>query len=210
MERSDDAALAIGLRNGNREAWLAVYDRYAEAIWHYVARRLAADPTSVADVVQETMLAAAASAARYEPERGTLEQWLLGIAWRQVVRHYRNTPARREVLGLTSVWKGLRPSASANKRDDDPASSLTAAESSEMVRRALAYVAPEQRWCLIEKYMNGHSLEEIARLTCRSPSSVGSLLARGRRAFRKAWFNLCSAAQAQPGESHEARIQRCE
>ncbi len=67
LETDDSFALIRGLRDGNREAWTALYDRYIEEVWRYVARLLGPGSAAVADVVQETFLAAAQRAHGFDP-----------------------------------------------------------------------------------------------------------------------------------------------
>ncbi len=82
--------IARGLRDGQTDAWRALYDAYARQVWRVVARQMGPDAADVADVVQETFLAAARSARQYDPVRGSLWMGLCGIARRHVARHYRS------------------------------------------------------------------------------------------------------------------------
>ena len=59
MNKQANTEIAEGLQQGNRDAWLRLYDLYAEKLWCNVARLMAHDPAFVADVVQETFVAAA-------------------------------------------------------------------------------------------------------------------------------------------------------
>ena len=81
LDETQERAMAQGLREGKAEAWQALYDAYAERVWRGVARLLGPRSADVADVVQETMMAAARSAASFDSARGSLWQWLWGIAY---------------------------------------------------------------------------------------------------------------------------------
>src|SRR6516165_9585156 len=89
MDVHQERAIAQGLRDGKPEAWRALYDAYAERVWRCVARLLGPESADVADVVQETFLAAARSARTFDAARGTLWLWLWGIARNQVAVHCR-------------------------------------------------------------------------------------------------------------------------
>ena len=89
MDEQQERELARGLRQGEVMAWRALYDAFAERVWRTVARLMGPGSADVADVVQETFLAAARSARTYDPDRGTLWLWLWGIARRHVAVHYR-------------------------------------------------------------------------------------------------------------------------
>ena len=62
---------------------------YSVDVWRYVARLLGPDAAAVGDVVQETFLEAARSARNFDPSRGTLWSWLVGIAHHRVSAHWR-------------------------------------------------------------------------------------------------------------------------
>src|SRR5688572_10746991 len=103
MDDNQERIVAQGLRDGKTEAWQALYEAYAERVWHVVARLLGAGAADVADVVQETMLAAARSAATFDPLRGSLWFWLWGIARHQVALHFRHQE-RQHRLKHAGQW----------------------------------------------------------------------------------------------------------
>jgi RNA polymerase sigma factor (sigma-70 family) len=65
------------------EAFAELFRRYRRVVVLYVARRCdrAAD---VDDVVDETFLGALEAAERYDPRKGEVRAWLLGIARNQL------------------------------------------------------------------------------------------------------------------------------
>ena len=89
LDAEQQRAVSEGLAAGRVEAWGALYDAYAADVWRYAARLMGGARDEVADVVQETFLAAARSARSFDATRGTLRSWLLGILHVQTVQHYR-------------------------------------------------------------------------------------------------------------------------
>jgi len=89
MDKNTELKIAQGLQQGNRQAWLQLYEAYAEPVWRNISRLTGGDSAAVADIVQETFLAAARSARNFRPDRGTLWVWLWTIARRQVALYYR-------------------------------------------------------------------------------------------------------------------------
>lgn len=65
MDEQTQKEIAEGLMSGCREAWLRLYDAYAQRVWRDVARLTGGDTACVADIVQETFLAAAAQQDRF-------------------------------------------------------------------------------------------------------------------------------------------------
>ena len=189
MDDQQEQQLARGLREGKTEAWRALYEAYAERVWDAVARRMGPGSADVADVVQETFLAAARAARTYDAARGSLWPWLSGIARKHVALHYRKR--RRH--------EGLQPGADRpgtdhpqvvrwlEGRDELPGEALATAELADLVRATLADLPADYETLLTARYLDGVSVEELAGTECCSSSAVRSKLARARRAFRRAF-----------------------
>lgn len=186
--KHDPEQLARGLRAGSAEAWRELYDAFAEAVWRCVARRVGPHASEVADIVQETFLAAARSARTFDPARGSLWSWLSGIARRQAALHFRRKQTRREAAGTNDG--SVRILDWLDGRAAEPADLLAAIETAAIVRQVLADLPLDYETLLIGKYMDGLSLEELAEAEDVSPSAVSSKLARARHAFREAFEQL--------------------
>ena len=154
-----------------------------------MARQVGPDAADVADVVQETFLAAARSARQYDPAKGSLWMWLCGIARRHVALHYRNrqrherlrekTPALAAVGRQTIDWlesPGPGPSEMSAQR-----------ELAGLVRTVLTELPVDYEMLLTAKYFDGVSDDELAGQEECSSVAIRSKLARARRAFRKAF-----------------------
>lgn len=81
------AAWVAGDESAVRQAW----DRYGTLVFTYCSRSLS-DRGAAADAVQETFVSAWRSRHRFDPARGTLPAWLLGIARYRVLDAYRAAP----------------------------------------------------------------------------------------------------------------------
>src|SRR5918999_1637967 len=103
MDLAPEHEIARGLRQGSAEGWRAFYDAYAERLWLWVARQVGPQAADVADVVQETFLAAARSTASFDPDLGTPWSWLVGIGRNHVALHYRKL-ARRQRFVAAGEW----------------------------------------------------------------------------------------------------------
>jgi RNA polymerase sigma-70 factor (ECF subfamily) len=195
---SDHQALARELRGGSADAWRTLYDAYAEAVWRCVARRVGPRAADVADIVQETFLAAARGARTYDPARGSPWVWLSGIARRQAALHFRRKQTRpvgnalRGVSGITD-WLDIRA--------DDPADLLQSAETAAAVRETLRELPVEYETLLVGKYLDGLSLEELAAAEDSTAEAISSKLARARRAFRETFTQLAGSENHTPARS---------
>lgn len=196
MDKQANTEIVRGLQQGDRDAWSGLYELYAEQVWRNVARLMYGDPASVADVVQETFMAAARSARSFEPDRGSLWVWLLTIAQRQVALHYRRRKSRLALVRAQQWWTSL----DGHKREwirckeRPPIEVLESRELATLVGGALAELPAEYQALLIAKYVDGEAVEQIAEKTNRSPIGVRSKLARARKAFRRTFKRLTHTA----------------
>ena len=189
LDEQQEQAIALGLREGKAEAWQALYDAYAERVWRGIARLLGGSSTDVADVVQETMMAAARSAARFDPARGSLWSWLWGIAHNHVALHLRKQEQRNRLM-QASVWlaesngqylgwlEGKEPA---------PPEALAVAELATLVRAALATLPADYALLLTARYLDAETVALIAGRERSSEAAIRSKLARARQAFREAF-----------------------
>jgi RNA polymerase sigma-70 factor (ECF subfamily) len=201
MDRPTETEIAEGLRQGKREAWVTLYDLYAEKVWGHVARLMGGDSASVADIVQETFLAAARSAGSFNPRRGSLWVWLWTIGKRQVALHYRKCEQRSALVRAQAWW------ISVNGQKDDwvqgvekpPVELLESRELAELVRSAIQELPAEYQVLLMAKYVDGAAVEQIAHQVKNSRIAVRSKLARARKAFREAFRRLTHCASGTQG-----------
>jgi RNA polymerase sigma-70 factor (ECF subfamily) len=204
LDEQQERLLAQGLREGKTEAWQALYDAYAEPVWRGVARLLGSCYSDIADVVQETMLAAARSATMFDPARGSLWLWLWGIARNHVALHYRKQERYNRLTkavdwlaagnGKLLHWlEGKEPS---------PPGALVTAELATLVRATLAAMAADYALLLTAKYLDGETVAAIALRERSSEVAVRSKLARARQAFRQGFGKYAQDFTARPAEIH--------
>ena len=199
MDERQERQIARGLRQGDGDAWAALYEAYFDRVWRSVARMMGPHAGEVADVVQETFLAAARSAGKYDPERGSLWLWLGGIARNQVAVHFRKRRSddRRRAaagtVGMSRQWVEWLADGG-----DSPTEALATAELAGLVRATLSELPSDYEVLLTAKYCDGVTVDEIARLNHCSSVAVRSKLARARRAFRDAFGRVSGGCDDGP------------
>lgn len=192
MTDPDEHGIACGLRSGSTTAWCALYDRHAEGVWRLVARLMGASQSDVADVVQETFLAAARSARGYDAARGSLGVWLSGIARRHVALHFRGERRHRRLHaddGRPAIER-QRIIAWLENRTSRPPDELAHAETTELVRATLVELSDEYATLLARRYFDEAPVEHLASTAGCTETAIRSRLARARRAFRQAFVAL--------------------
>ena len=176
-EAVQDTNLVDGLRQGDSEAWNALCHKYGRAIWRHLARLVGGDEDLVAELFQETMLAAARGGRTLELD-GKLWSWLAGIAHRQASLHWRKVYRRREVYASAS--EVMTPPS-----EPDPSDALLRGELADEVRYTLSAMNSEYVALLTAKYLDELSIAEIVEAMGGTIESVRSKLARARREFRQ-------------------------
>jgi len=186
MDKNAYNRLVLGLKQGSQEAWLSLYDAYAAQLWQNVGRLMGSQAGAVADIVQESLMAAARSARTFDPKKGSVWAWLWTIARRQIALHYRKQRPQIHLNEAQQWFYSLNGEQVRLVRDlEAPWQILEARELRALVRHCLNDLSSEYQLILMAKYMDDLSVAQIASRLQSSPVAVRSKLARARTAFRQ-------------------------
>ena len=177
--------VSAGFTLANRQQWAEVVEEHLPGIHRYVRGRVA--PEAVDDLVQDVFVAAAGHVAQFDPGRGSTWQWLLGIARNIVAAHYRQT-GRATALTEARGWLNTdgRVLAEALVSESPlPDEMCQRREFRMLARAALGMLEPHHQTCLIARYFDDRSLEEIAQTMKLSRAAANSLLHRARTRLRE-------------------------
>jgi len=155
-------------------AWAAMYDRHVGDVFGFVFHLLGGDRNAAEDVNQEVWLLAIDRFGRFDPNRGEFRNWLFGIARHRALRY------RRHRLGDIPDDRIDGPSEELSPHDR-----LAEAERAGVVRAALLSLHEDHRRVLVDKYVSGLTVAEIAERAGRSAKAVESLLSRARARLRE-------------------------
>jgi RNA polymerase sigma factor (sigma-70 family) len=86
----------IAQSRGDPERFAVIFDRHADEIYRYAARR--ADRQAASDIVSEVFLAAFRNRGRYDQGRADARPWLYGIATNVISQHLRAEGRRANLL----------------------------------------------------------------------------------------------------------------
>lgn len=179
-----DRDLMKGIAQGDRNAFLRMFDRYAPTAmglaWRMLRHRHLAE-----EAVQETFLAVWRDPDGYRAERGTVRAWLMSTVHHRavdLVRH-EESQSRRAMDAAAVVSTAEGPA--------DPVEvvveAIGLAEDRRAVRRALEDLSPEQRQIIELMYFEGLSQTLIAE---RLPLPLGTVKSRARLAMRRLGASL--------------------
>ncbi len=183
--RSRPAGELRAARSGDRDAIVRFYDAHVDGLYAFVFHRVGRDAALAEDVVQETFALALANQTDYDPARGSVASWLTVLS-RNVIRDHLR--AHRRGDELSHAWERIDASLAqifASLAEHPlPGDVLERAETRDLVHMAVANLPEQYRTALHRKYVDGETLEALARELGISVDATKSLLARARRAFR--------------------------
>ncbi len=141
-----------------------------------LASRLTKDRQEALEVVQEALLRAYRSLARYDPAR-PFRNWLYQIAANEARDRYRKKVRERASFEEAAA---MAPAA------DDPEAGQDRREIAEGVRRAMAALSPREREVFVLRDLEELDIRETSRVLGCSPVSVRVHLSAARRKMRAA------------------------
>ena len=157
---------------GGDAALRAAYERYSSLIFTFCRRSLPADPA--ADAAQETFVSAWRSRGSYDPTRGSVAGWLMGIARFKVIEQLRRS-------GRDGGSLGALPGGAAESTDAD----LERIADRMLLVEALDQLAPRVRTVVELAFLDDLTQTEIADRCSLPLGTVKSDLRRGIERLRR-------------------------
>jgi len=175
----DEVALIRATARGDRAAFKALYERYAPRLGRYVLRLLQRKEL-VGEVVNDVMLVAWQTAARYDPRASRLSSWLFGIAHNKALKALERMGARKEdLLGEDHAedFPGRDGLAAART----PEEAAIGRESGAAMVRALDGLSPAHRAVIELAFAEDCSYQEIAEITGTPLNTVKTRMFHARK-----------------------------
>jgi RNA polymerase sigma-70 factor, ECF subfamily len=175
-ERTRLIALVELARKGDSDAFGLLYDHYQPSVYRFLFYRTRSG-TLAEDLTSETFFRALRSMNNFRWQGKDFGAWLMTIARNLATDHFK---AGRTRLELTTEDMGLHDDAT-----EGPESTVLAGLTNEILLRALTELPPEQRDCLVMRFLQGMSIAETAAVLGRSDGAVKQLQLRGVRNLAK-------------------------
>lgn len=175
---TDEGKLIAQVAQGNENAFLAVYDRYASRV-HGLTLHILGDDMLAEEATQDTFLKLWSRARDYLVERGPFLPWLLTIARRVALDRLR-LEARRPLLSTSNdpedVWQII-----------PELESLTDESRWRSLYFAVQALHPDQRQVVELAYYQGMSQSEIAEVLGWPLGTVKTRLRSALEELRGVW-----------------------
>jgi RNA polymerase sigma-70 factor (ECF subfamily) len=150
-----DEELMQLVKGGDARAFEVVFDRHAGPAFS-LAFRMCGRRAMAEDVVQEALLTVWRSGARYDPTRGSVRSWILGVVHNRAIDAFRHGTAK---AGRDVSDEGDAERIASPERTDVQVARL---ETMHQVRGALAELPGEQRRVIELAYFGGFTHNQIA------------------------------------------------
>ncbi len=176
-----DEALVRRVRDGEREVFSVLVDRYKRGIANFISAGVRS-PADAADLSQETFLRAYAHLGTFNPALGKFSTWIYQIA-RNVVRTHLGRVQRRVVTQELPEDQTLENALADLSPNTDPAGRVLREEAERELRAALAELPERTRTVLALRYYNNMEYHTIATTLGLSLGNVKTLIHRGKIAL---------------------------
>lgn len=178
LQEVDPETLLERVAQGDREAVMALYDRFSGVLLA-VALRVLGQRAEAEDVVQDVFARVWREAGGFNRQRGSAAAWLITLARNRSIDVVRARRRRTE-------HEADEPEAPAVDAQETPELALSDAQRAAAVRLAMAELRPEQRAVLELAYFSGLSHSEIAARLDQPLGTVKTRIAQSVRKLREA------------------------
>jgi RNA polymerase sigma-70 factor (ECF subfamily) len=187
VEPVDDPELLRRMRLGDESALEVLYARYG-GLLYTLALRIVGDRELAREIVQDTFLRSWAGRETYDPQRGRVPWWLMGIARNRAIDLLRSRSHRQRVRERTAALREV-PAVPPNDTSDAVSARLA-------VVQALRHLSDGQRAAIQLAYYSGLTQTEIAD---ELGEPLGTVKSRTREAMEQLRSLLAPLLQSKGG-----------
>jgi RNA polymerase sigma-70 factor (ECF subfamily) len=190
----DDKRLAKQLLAGQETAFNRFFDDNFARLYRFAGARLPDEPDVVRDVVQCALNRALEKIHTYRGE-AALFTWLCTICRHEIAECLAARKRDREHIVLIEDRPDIRAAVEsfAAPPEESPEASYRRTETVRLIQVALDRLPPRYGDVLEWKYVEGHSVKDIAMRLGIGAEAAQSLLARAKRAFADVYGSLDAA-----------------
>ncbi len=153
---ADEDLMAL-VRDGEPRAFEVIFDRHSGPAFS-LAYRMCGRRAMAEDVVQEAFVSLWRSGARYDPRRGSVRNWVLGVVHNRAIDAFRRGVVRE---GRDVSDEGLAERLPA---EEETATEVARRDEARHVRAKLQELPAEQRQVVELAYFGGFSHTQIAEM----------------------------------------------
>lgn len=177
-ERDEIAGAVARAKEGDPDAFAFLYTRYAPVVFRYVHYRVGRrGPTE--DLTSETFARALRRITSFTWQGKDFGAWLITIARNLIADHYKSGRWRLEVCTADML--------DVDWAEDGPEQAVLDSVTKTALLEAIRRLEPNQRECVVLRFLQGLSVAETAVAMDRGEGAVKALQYRAVRALARLW-----------------------
>jgi RNA polymerase sigma factor (sigma-70 family) len=169
---AEDAGLLARIADGDREAFRALYTKYYHLLLRFMFG-ITRDHDAARARINDVMLAIWTSSAQF-PARSRVRTWIMGIAYREALRHAEAAQRWTAHFGVSLIEKW-------HERFGTKSGSTSDLDMSDLLEYALGRLSAKNRAVIELTYRYGYSYEEIAAIVACPVPTVKSRMTQARK-----------------------------
>jgi RNA polymerase sigma-70 factor (ECF subfamily) len=169
-------ALVDLAKEGDADAFGQLYDHYVSGVFRFVYYRVGSQQLAE-DLTSETFVRGLRAIQRFNWQGKDFGAWLTTIARNLIADHFKSSRSRLEIVSET-IPEGKTHAAS-------PEQEVLSLISNEMLFEAVSSLPPEQRDCILMRFIQGLSIAQTAAALGRSEGAIKQLQLRAVRSLAK-------------------------
>lgn len=187
----EDRKLTKRLLAGDERAFSQFFDDYFSRLYRFSLVRLGNDEDAACEVTQSALSRALRKIHLYHGE-AALFTWICVICRREISDWWKRQSRHRQHVVLIEDYPDIRAVVEALDvpAENNPHSRYLQHEAARLIQVVLDRLPPRYGDALEWKYIEGHSVKEIAVRLDLSPVAAQSLLARAKRSFQEMYNTL--------------------
>ena len=179
VENPTDEDLLRRMKAGEEEGFTALYRRRQGAVYRF-ALRMSGNPAVAEEVTQEAFMVLVRSPNQFDPARGSLAAFLIGVARNHLLKCWERDRVYLPLDEEPAHENGNRAAHPLLVSTGDPATSAAQAETTERVRQAVLALPLSYREAVVLCDLEELSYEEAAATLDCAVGTIRSRLHRGR------------------------------
>ena len=178
----EDTKLISKILARDRVALLTFYRRFTPKLTRFIRTKIG-NSADAEEILQDTLYAFLEAIRDFEG-KSNVQTFLFSICKHKIIDFYRRKKIKHAVFSQMPQLSALiSPLLS-------PEEELDVTLAKEKIHAVLGRIMPQYRRILVLKYIEGHSVEEIARKLTITFKSVESQLFRARKAFVELFISI--------------------
>lgn len=177
---ADRWQLVTRAQAGDVDAFAAIYEQHADAVYRFLLRRSNGNRELAQDITQDVFVNALRAIGTVTWQGRDIGAWLTTIARNRLADHFKSGRHRTEVL-TADEYGADRPD---RTPEGDPASLVAEHLNNLTLISAVRQLTPEQCQCIVLRFLAGLSIAETAAAMGKNDGAIKALQLRAVRALR--------------------------